>query len=108
MLDVVADQRAHGCQDPDAEIDDGFTAQVRQAFQQRRRAGEADAQQRDVELTRGDLSPLLWGLPSVGANAADGNSQTAGDDELFQILHIGTIVVVRAGPPLLFSRGDHA
>ncbi|MFI9597871.1 hypothetical protein [Nonomuraea sp. NPDC052265] len=107
MLHVVADQRAHGRQDPDAEIDDRFTAQVRQAFQQRRRAGEADTQQRDVELTRGDLSPLLRALPRVGGNAADGNSQTAGNDELFQILHIGTIVVKRAGPPLLFSHGDH-
>ena len=88
MLDVVADQRADGGQHPDAEIDHGLAAQPRQAFEQGRRAREADAQQRRVELAGGHLSPAGMG---IGRGVADRNAQPPGDDEAFKIVHERTL-----------------
>lgn len=88
MLDVVADQRADGGQDSDAEVDHGLAAQPRQAFEQGRRAREADAQQRRVELAGGHFSPAGRG---TGRRVADRNAQPPGYDEALHIVHERTL-----------------
>ncbi|MDA0644747.1 MULTISPECIES: hypothetical protein [Nonomuraea] len=85
--DVVAGQGPDRGEDPYAQIQYGLAGQLRQSSEQGGRAGEADGQQRGVELPGGGLSPARGGA----GGGVDGDAQAPGDDEGLQVAHRCTL-----------------